>query len=177
MSILSYNNIDTQDPQNLQDLATKNYVDNKPVWQITWTGSQAVTQGTTVQLKGTGSATPIAKGAGSYNATTSIWTCAEAGVYRVTFQAWWTLYTAFSTPNYCGYSYIYVNGAQQATGAFFFVYVSSGVYCSSVVTKNFQLNVGDQLSFYVAQSGGSTSQGGINVAPQGTFADIEYLRP
>jgi Type VI secretion system/phage-baseplate injector OB domain len=145
-----------------------------PFWQINWSGAnQTVTPGAAVPLDATSSAV-IEKGAGSW--ASNAFTCAQAGLYKVRFQAGWAFYTAFTTPNYSALVWIYVNGVAKVTGGIYYVYVSEGVYAASSVAKAFQLNVGDTVEFYVQISGTTTSQQ-VTMSPEYTWAEIEWSQP
>ena len=170
--IPSYTQIDSPDPVNPQDLATKNYVDVKPFIQLTSPTAPTSVAGATTQM--TGWTATFQRGVGSWGSpTANAFNIGLAGLYRVKLSIYWGLSTAFNTDQ-AFHALIYRNGAVAARGSLYVVTLTTGAGSCCSVDKTLNCALNDTITFY-AQAGVASSS--INTLPEGTYAEVAYLQP
>lgn len=173
--IPSYAQIDSPDPVNPQDLATKNYIDTKPFFSVAGPAAPgSVASGATAQLT-TWNGASVQRGAGSFVTATGVYTVGLAGIYRVRLQVYWALATAFST-NAGFHTFIQRNGVEVCRASMYIVTLTGGVnLVSPLADRSILCSVGDTFTFFVQNSSSVAESLAANSA--NSNLEVIYIQP
>jgi hypothetical protein len=141
-------------------------IDSTGVQQIP--PANAITRLTTIW-----NATPTINDGAAGTWVNGYWNCITPGVYRVSLQVGWVLFTVLSGLNVSHTAQIYLNNIVLSSNGFYVVNLGAGVICHNYTSKVMRLANGDQIDFRVMN--GQPTQIGVQGGAAHTFADIEQL--